>query len=208
MPLPPAREGIVFAPGTSEVSLDFLLSELARTTGQELTLDMLARKRLAKELISLTRTDPVPAEEVYTFVESLVVQKGVLLAPLKGGSRPVMGVLWSGPEARNSFPPILDPLVVPISLTSEAAEHPALFVRMLVNLRNVDTRQLQTQLRQLLVDTTGTNNVVPAGERTLILQGRATYIAGLVQQLLEMDAAIGRGETPPPLQVEAEKGGR
>ena len=51
----------------------------------------------------------------------------------------------------------------------ELRRHPALLCQLVLTFENIDSRQLQTQLRQLLVDNSGMQQVVPAGERSLIL---------------------------------------
>jgi hypothetical protein len=205
LPLPPARAALAFAPDAHEVTLEGLLTELAHLTGQELAMSGDTRRSLAKLRVTLERTDPVPAEEVYGFVESMLVREGCLIAALKGGSRPVLGVALPG--ARGSgFP--LEPLNLPLAQFDEAEQHPALVVRILLNLRHTDTRQLQTQLRQLLVDPTGSNNVVPAGERSLIMEGRAGYLVPLARQILEMDEAQGTNPASVPPAADAKQGDR
>ena len=193
LPLPPAREGIVFEPGTSEVTLAFLLSALARSTGQELALNSDVRREFERTKVKLESAYQVPPEEVYSFVEGLLAPEGVVIAPLTGGKRPVLGV-WGGTMGR--APAFFSPEPMPLSPAQydEAARHPVLLVRTVVVLEHIDARQLQTQLRQLLVDPSGNQNVVPAGERALLVQGRAAFVVGLARQLQEVDAAAGRGE--------------
>lgn len=207
LPLPPPRDGIVFSGDTNEVTLGYLLDELARATGQELALSSADREELVRAKISLAHLDQVPAGEVYAFVESFLAQEGVVIAPLKGGARPVLAVYLPGGGRRGSP---LNPEPLPISQAhfDEAAEHPALFIRTHLVLKHTDTRQLQTQLRQVLVDPTGIQNVVPAGERGLLLQGRAKFIVGLARQILELDEAFGRGEPAKLPTLEATEGGR
>lgn len=64
---------------------------------------------------------------------------------------------------------------------------PASLIITVLNFDNIDSRQLQTQLRQLLVDNSGYQQVVPAGERSLILQGFGSYIASLATLLNLVD---------------------
>jgi hypothetical protein len=207
LPLPLPREGLVFSGDTNEVTLGYLLDELARATGQELALSSADRDELSREKITLTHMDQVPAGEMYSFVESFLALQGVVIAPLKGGARPVLAVYLPGQGRRG--PPIApEPLPISQALFDEAAEHPALFVRIQLVLKHTDTRQLQTQLRQMLVDPIGIQNVVPAGERGLLLQGRAKFIVGLARQILELDEAFGRGEPAKLPTLEATEGAR
>jgi len=212
--LPPAREGLVFEAGTSEVTVESLLSALARSTGQELALHSEVRREFERTKVKLESAYQVPPEEVYSFVEGLLAPEGVLIAPLTGGKRPVLGV-WAPAGNRTAGLFVQEPMPLSPAHYDEAARHPALLVRTLVVFEHIDTRQLQTQLRQLqtqlrqlLVDPTGFQNVVPVGERALLVQGRAAYVVGLVRQLHEVDAAAGRGE-PVTLSVpSSEEGAR
>lgn len=207
LPLPPAREGLVFEPGTSEVTLAFLLSALARSTGQELALHSEVRREFERKNVQLESASQVPPEEVYSFVEGLLAPEGVVIAPLTGGKRPVLGV-WAGPMGRGSAAFFPEPVPLSPAQYDEAARHPALLVRTVVVLEHIDARQLQTQLRQLLVDPSGNQNVVPAGERALILQGRAAFVVGLARQLQEVDAAADRGEPVKLPAPSSEEGAR
>jgi len=66
-------------------------------------------------------------------------------------------------------------------------DQPAALIITVLNFENIDTRQLQTQLRQLLVDSTGSQQIVPAGEHSLIMQGFGSYIASLGKLLQLVD---------------------
>ena len=197
LPLPAPSGPLEFEPGSEEIGIDELLARFARLTGQELVMTMRTRQVLAQIREPLESTAPVPKEEVYTFVESLLARQGVLIAPISGGTRPILGVHAVGDA--NDIP--LEPLYVRGDALDELALHPALHVRLLLNFENTDSRQLQTQLRQLIIDNSGANQCVPVGERGLILQGRAKEMASLVRLLLEADAAA---KQRPPLPA-AEK---
>jgi general secretion pathway protein D len=71
------------------------------------------------------------------------------------------------------------PVFVPPQDLDDYRNQPATLIITVLNFDNIDSRQLQTQLRQLLVDNSGYQQVVPAGERSLILQGFGSYIASL-----------------------------
>lgn len=202
--LPPVRGPLVFEAGTDEVSLDQLLLSLAELTGQELALTPLGRQALQQAQEPLESAAPVPAAEVYTFVEGLLARHGVLIAPVTGGSRPILGV-QGFPNSREGS--ILEPLAVDLTLLPELASHPALYVRFLVHFRHSDSRQIQTQLRQLLVDPSGMNYCLPVGELSLLLQGRASEMASLARLLLEADEYAGRtrpAAVPPAAAPKAE----
>jgi hypothetical protein len=187
LPLPVASADLVFDPGAQEIVLHELVARLAQLTGQELAMTTQCRQALGAVKEPLESTAPVPKEEVYSFVEALLVRNGALIAPLTGGTRPILAVHVLNDR---STPP--EPLTVQAGALGELAAHPALLVRMLLTFEHTDTRQLQTQVRQLLLDDSGANQCVPVGERGLILQGRASEMASLARLLLEADAATGK----------------
>ena len=194
LPLPAPSGGLAFEPGAKEIGLDELVALLAQLTGQELVMTAQTRQALAQAREPLESATPVPKEEVYTFVESVLARQGVLIVPLSGGTRPILGVHVA--NEGGSTP--LAPLYVQADVLGELADHPALHVRLLLSFQNTDSRQIQTQLRQLLVDDTGTSQCVPVGDRGLILQGRASEMASLARLLLDSDEAAARWPAPAP----------
>ena len=192
--LPPARGPLEIAAGAEELNMHELVLALARITGVELALDPLTQQELQQSRVALVRDAPVPAEEAYAFVESFLARQGYALCVLKHGARPILGVF--GQASRQSSTP--EPLFVAESDLPLLEDHAALLVRVVVTFRNIDTRQLQTQLRQLLVDATGLRQCVPAGERSLILQGLGRETLSLVQLLREVDAASVAPSAPAP----------
>jgi len=181
--LPPASGPLEFAPDQTEFTLAWCLGELARLTGQELVIPESLRAQLEQAKERLESTRPVPAGELYGFAEALLVRENAVLMPLKGGTRPVLGV-FSGPE---QFFPATRCVPVSVDRLPEIAEHPALVVQLVLTLEHTDARQLQNQLRPLMVDSTGLQQVIPAGERSLVLRGPGAKIADLTRLLLEVD---------------------
>jgi hypothetical protein len=88
---------------------------------------------------------------------------------------------------------------------AELESHPALFVRLMITFDNLDSRQFQTQLRQITVDLAGLKQVVPAGDRGLIIQGLGADSAALVKLLREVDAASAARPAPAPAPAPAAK---
>jgi len=194
--LPPVRGALEFPADAHEVTLGWLVDELARLTGQELTMSSALRAQLDSETEPLEITAAVPAREVYAFVEAILAVQGVLIAPVKGGARPVLAVQGFADAGR----PPGEILAVPIELglVEALAGHPALVCQVMLVLENVDSRQLQTELRQLLSDESGVQQVVPAGDRGLLLRAPGAKLLGLVRALREVDrASAARPETEP-----------
>lgn len=185
--LPPVRAALVLPDGSDPIGLDWFVSELGRLSGQEVTALPEVRQQLQQCKQELTIRTPVPADEVYPFVEALLGQYGFFLAPLKDGERPVLGVHAAGGRLANLA--FSRPIPVSLDRLGELDRHPALLCQVVVTFQNIDSRQLQTQLRQLLVDAGGVQQAVPCGDRSLLLQGMGMKVAGLVQLLREVDRA-------------------
>lgn len=78
-------------------------------------------------------------------------------------------------------------------------DQPATLIITVLNFKNIDSRQLQTQLRQLLVDSTGSQQIVPAGDRSLIMQGFGSYIASLAKLLDLVDTVSAQTALQQPV---------
>lgn len=190
LPLSPARADLAFAPDKSEVRLSELVSELARVTGQEIVMESHLAQAFRSVRVTLPSPDPIAAGEAYVFVEHHLAAQGVWLAPVTGGTRPVLGM---SPWIRDDF---LQPVAISVAQLDLAAQHEALPVRVLVPLRNVDPNVLCKELRPSRDE--GKEGewvlVVPAGRHALLLQGRATTVVALARRALETDQAAARGE--------------
>ncbi len=88
-------------------------------------------------------------------------------------------------------------------------DQPATLILTVLNLQNIDARNLHTQLRAIFTDPTNTQQIVPAGERSLIMQGFGSYVASLARLLILVDeeSAI-TGDVQPvfdliPLEIAA-----
>jgi hypothetical protein len=200
--LPPVREALTFSPGTKELRLVDLLDALAKSTGLEITADPQTRAQLVATVEPLESLAPVPAGEVYRFVETILVQNGIAFARVTGGERPVLTVRSDQSRAQ-----CLAPVMLPVEQIGSATEHPALLVRTLLTLENVDTRQVTTQLRQLYAGGSA-SLCVPVGDRGLILQDTAPDVAAMVEMLRAIDAATPARPTAPAGAAEPASGVR
>ena len=197
--LPAVRGALEFPAGTHEVTLGWLVDELARLSGQELTMSPPLRQQLEVSKEHLEITTPVPADEVYAYVEGMLATQGVLIAPVKAGERPVLGLVCPA-QQRAAGIGEARPVVIEPGEAEALVDHPALLCQVMLVFENIDSRQLQTQLRQLLADSNGTRQCVPAGDRGLLLQAPGSQLLGLVRLLREVDrasAARPRAEPQP-----------
>ncbi|HEX6884793.1 MAG TPA: hypothetical protein VF530_15570 [Planctomycetota bacterium] len=188
--LPPVRAALEFPPGTSAVTLGWLVDELARLSHQDLALTPDLRRDLDQLSERLEQTAPVPSDEVYPFVEALLWRQGVLIAPVTGGERPVLGV-YGRPEPGEPRPVAIQPAQV-----AALARHPALLCRVLLVLENLDARQIQTQLRQLFADPGPLQKCVAVGEGSLLIEASGAKVGALVELLQTIDRSLaGRPRT-------------
>ena len=201
LPLPEPSGPLVFEPGTKELILHDLLQSFAQLTGQELAMGPMDMQVLHQAREFLESTEPVPPAEVYAFVEGLLARNDTVIAPITGGTRPILGVYVLN-NSRGGTNPV--PMLVTLEQLSALSAHPALLVRLLFTFQHTDARQVQTQLRQLTVDNTNITQIVPVGEVALILQGRARDVAGLVPLLQAADEHAGRVQLPRQPQPAAE----
>jgi len=124
--------------------------------------------------------------------------QGILITQVKAGERPVLGV--HGTARRGSESGEIRPVMIELGQVEALADHPALLCQVMLVFQNLDSRQLQTQLRQLLVDSSGARQCVPAGDRGLLLQAPGSQLLGLVRVLKAVDlasAARPRAEPRP-----------
>jgi len=183
--LAPVSAPLQLPPAGREVQLSWLVAELGRLSGQE----VLAPSELHLDQVSVPLADhsPVPAGEVYTYVEGLLAQQGLVLWVITGGTRPQLGV-WGRATASSD----LMPLIVPPDQVGVLQSHPALYVQVTVPLRNVDARQLQTQLRALMGNSL-ISRMAPLGERSLMIRDTGRQVYGVLQAI----AAADQGSAAP-----------
>jgi general secretion pathway protein D len=181
--------------------LDFV--KLAQeATGFNFTYDPQTGTALAQAKLVMLGTKRIPKAEFYNFfqiqlfindfvclevgppqISQILIQSLSQNAQARGGG----GAIGKSPE-----------FVVPENLP-DYRDQPARLIITVLNFQNIDSRQLQTQLRQLLVDNTGSQQVVPAGDRSLILQGFGSYIASLAQLLLLVDEVSAQTALEQPV---------
>src|SRR5262245_2055503 len=170
--------------------LDFVkLAQVA--TGYNFTYDPPTGQQLSTARVVMLGPKRIPKSEFYNFfqiqlfINDFVCQEVgppqirlILIQNIGQGGQPRGG----GGGALGKSPQF----VLPQDL-EDYKDQPASLIVTVLNFENIDSRQLQTQLRQLLVDNSGYQQVVPAGDRSLILQGFGSYIASLASLLKLVD---------------------
>jgi hypothetical protein len=202
----PAPTGPLSVPGSdASYRLIDLVLDFGRVTDQLMLMSEATREQLMNESLQLGPPTEIPAQEVYEFVEGVLVFHGFVIAPLKGGTEPVMGVF--GPSGRQSYR--IPRLHVEEKDLPRYARHPALIVTTTVFLENTDVRQLSTSLRGVLTDT-NTQTLLPMGSGGLMLSGTGRFVAQLVEMLRGLDAfeAHVRSRAEGPSDAERAGGAR
>jgi len=168
--------------------LDFV--KLAQeATGFTFTYDPQTGTQLNQAKVVMLGTKTVPKSEFYNFFQiQLFINDFVCfeVGPPQI-SQILIQSIAQGAQARGGGGLTKTPVFVNPNDIDEYRDQPATLIITVLNFKNIDSRQLQTQLRQLLVDNTGSQQVVPAGDRSLILQGFGSYIASLVRLLRLVD---------------------
>ena len=157
-------------------------------TGLNFTYDPQTGQLLSQAKVAMLGVKRVPKSEFYNFFQIQLFindfvclevgppQISVILIQSIGQTAQGRG----GGGALGKNPTFVNPEDLP-----DYRDQPASLIITVLNFKNIDSRQLQTQLRQLLVDNTGSQQIVPAGDRSLIMQGFGSYIASLAK-LLEL----------------------
>jgi general secretion pathway protein D len=180
-----------FSEGSEQLTLLGLVEFAQEITGLNFTYDPQTGTQLQQQKVVMLGLKTIKRSEFYNFfqiqlfindfvclevgppqISVILIQSLSQNAQQRGGGG---GALGKNPT-----------FVLPENL-DDYRDQPASLIITVLNFKNIDSRQLQTQLRQLLVDNTGSQQIVPAGDRSLIMQGFGSYIASLAKLLSLVD---------------------
>jgi len=183
-----------------QLSLQDFVKICQEVTGFNFTYDPQTGTQLGNAKAVMFGTKTIPKADFYNFFQiQLFINDYVcfevgppqisviLIQNLQQGAQRTGGALGRTPT-----------FVSPQDL-SDYRDRPAELIITVLSFENIDSRQLQTQLRQLLIDNTGTQQAVPAGERSLILQGFGSYVASLARLLQLVDEFSAAGSIAQPV---------
>ena len=197
--LAPATGPLVLEEGGQGRSLFSILRAFARVTRQQVVMDSRVEELVSNTSVRLQGEVLVPAEEVYTFVEGLLLSQGVLLASVKTGEVPILGVYSLHGNGTNLAPYL--------SVTPEEApayaDHPGLLVQTVLELSHTDVRALQTQVRALTRQPSET--LIALGSSGMLVRGTGSWVASMTETLQSVDAMSAR-RSPKPEEAPAQKG--
>jgi general secretion pathway protein D len=169
--------------------LDFV--KLAQeATGLNFTYDPQTATKLQSAKVVMLGTKTIPKSEFYNFFQiQLFINDFVCveIGPPQISVIMIQDLSASTQRAGGGGALSKSPTFVSPNDLDEYLNQPASLIITVLNFENMDSRQLQTQLRQLTVDPTNSQQIVPAGERSLIMQGFGSYIASLARLLRLVD---------------------
>jgi len=181
----PAEPLIVSGPGDRNTSLLDLVGDLARIGGVNVSLSADVRATLEATPVGLVSEAVVPPEAVWAFAESLLQHHGYVVSELRG-SEPRLISVHSVNEHASGF------RWVPIEASQVDAygDHAALLVETWVSFENLDTRQLITSMRGIMLD--GTQAALALGSsNSVFLRGTGSRVAALVALMRGADREAG-----------------
>lgn len=183
--LDPATEGAA--------NLRAVASRYAEVTNQNLVFSAPVEAMLASTPTGLQGAVHVPAADVQSFFEQLLVAHDFVLHTLRASEPRVLQIESLETQAR----PVLRQraLVVGVDEVEHFADHPATLITTAVHFEHADARQISTSLRALVTDA-WTQQLSPAGKtNTLVVTGFGSGVADLVALMARIDVAE---ETPEP----------
>jgi hypothetical protein len=200
-PTPSSGLKIQIAPG-EEMSLEKLLDEFSRVTGQNLLVTESTCQALKSSPTGLNRSVDVPASEVYSFVENILAHNQHVLQVLSG-HEPRLLAVHDLAQTRRSLSDLAQ--YVPVKDIGLYARHPAVLITTMIELPSTDVRTLSNSLRSMLTDQI-TQQIIPVGNtNALVLGGSGAAVANLVTVLRECDEGARRAEEARMKEKERER---
>jgi len=168
-------------------SLSGILREFAEVTQQQVVMDAQVEQLVSATSLKLRGDVEVPVPEVYAFVEGVLLNQGLVIASVKEGVVPVLGVYSLRHDSIQRAPYLS---VTPAEAASYAS-HPALLVQTVLELAYTDGRELQTQIRPLI--TQPYQSVLALGDHGVMVRGTGSWVASMTEVLHSVDEIGSRG---------------
>jgi hypothetical protein len=189
-PFPPAKSGIqiTIAEG-SDMRVDRLLDEFSKATGLTLLVGPETRNVVQKSSTGLNRSVDVPASQVYSVVETILVQNDLVLAPIHTQEPRIVAVYSTreGNRGAKSYA-----FQIPSGDVQKYAGHPAVVVTTVLELPHTDVRTLSNSMRTMFTDA-NLQLMIPVGNtNVLIVTGLGSQVASWARMLQEADDASRR----------------
>lgn len=213
-PFPQPTAGITITVSPKEdMKLEKLVDEFSRVTGITILADADAKPALKNGTTGLNRSVEVPLGEVYSFVESVLVQNDLILVVLHD-HEPRLFALHSLAQGGGQRGGTMRDAALYVSSKDIAlyGQHPAILVTTMIDMPHTDVRTISNSMRTMFTNA-NTQQIIPVGNsNSLILTGFGTAVAGWVRMLQEVDDVAKREmaddekrRAPPPGQAPAKE---
>lgn len=174
-------------------TVEEIASQYADLTGQRLIYSDETAGMLAVQTCGLRGSVRVPADEVQSFFETLMISNDYLIQPLRPEEPRLVLIESLRTQARNTARG--DAHWVPEEDLEHLARHPATLVATVIEMPNTDVRQLSNAMRTMIVDA-NTQQLLPAGDTdSLVLVGLGAQVRQMQTLLKRVDSA-SRTESP------------
>jgi hypothetical protein len=171
------------------VSLQGLVDEFMRATGLLVLMDHNSGQLLKKrklEVVTTSSSAVIPPEQVYAFVESLLIANGFVLIDAHHEEPRTVRLVSLETQQRKTVK--RDALFVPIERIDTYRDHPAMLVSTVVPLpEGADPRTVTNAMRTMLTDA-NTQSITPVGNAVEIT-GLGPNVSALAEILSTVDAS-------------------
>jgi hypothetical protein len=179
---PEAQSPLSVKGGAEGTNLGDVLGNLSRSTGLVVTASSAVSGMLAATGAGLMADAVIPAEEAYSFTESLLAANGFYISSIHGGQTPTIQIV--DVRSTRDFQFLA---VAPAELDSFSA-HPSLLVTVNIEMKTADTRQFANSMRQVL--TNPAERIVAFGSSgALQLSGPTTLVKSMIALAQAADGA-------------------
>lgn len=173
----------------AEPSVLDAIDELARASGLRICLSAPLERFLARIPSGLRGRAEIPAEQVWPFVESVLLRHGLVVAELHPAGPRLLGVFSEQLDEQGS-PPLRD---VEVADLAGLADHPAFLVRLVVPFEERGASEAVEALRLLGGGRPFERACASPDGKLLILQGAALHVTGRMRALRRLGLV---GEIP------------
>jgi hypothetical protein len=202
-PFPVATAGItIHVEENKQPMIDDLLGQIEKVTGVHFLVTQETRSILRKAPTGLLRDLEIPREQVWTAVETILIQNEFTFV-FASQDEPKLISVWSMQgnvqrQAMRNFARF-----VPREELRAWSKHPSVLVTTLLTLDSTDVRTLSNSMRTMFTDT-NTQQIIPVGNaNSLILTGFANSVAAIADMLERVNEAERKrlaeeAKRPPP----------
>lgn len=173
--------------GVEESSLEAMLRDFAAVTGENLTWTEQTGERLKAEHPGLDRALEIPAEALYSVVETILVQNHLAFLDISREEPRVLAVIQL--DRDGSEPPGSRAKFVPPDQLPLYADHPGIRIATTVTLEHLDGKTLGRTLPAVIRDPLCLSVVPDLKTKQLTLTGHGPALANQVRILQDLNEA-------------------